>query len=173
LTITIHSSEESKYLPIPLNTLAGQDLAELEAKAAAAAEAMRKEQEALMIPGKDADVNAEGINKAEEAKDGKTEEKETDKPSSNDDKPEHRPAGTPSADLKGSSADVTKKDDDGKGKEGEDGKNGDKDSLTILDSEDVVFLGLRVYTNREAPAVVNGQLRHEMATSFAGLAIDE
>jgi hypothetical protein len=34
-----------------------------------------------------------------------------------------------------------------------------------------VYLGLRVYTNRDAPAVLGGQLRHEMATSFAGLAL--
>ena len=41
------------------------------------------------------------------------------------------------------------------------------------DFRDVVFLGLRVYTSREAPAVVNGQLRHEMATMFTGITIDD
>ncbi|KAJ7065517.1 cysteine proteinase [Mycena amicta] len=34
-----------------------------------------------------------------------------------------------------------------------------------------IFLGLRVYTKREAPATLGGQLRHEMGTSFAGLAL--
>ncbi|KAJ7613033.1 hypothetical protein FB45DRAFT_993113 [Roridomyces roridus] len=34
-----------------------------------------------------------------------------------------------------------------------------------------IFLGLRVYTNRDAPAVLVGQLRHEMGTSFAGLSL--
>ncbi|KAF7345588.1 Calpain catalytic domain-containing protein [Mycena venus] len=35
---------------------------------------------------------------------------------------------------------------------------------------DTVVLGLRVYTSKDAPAVVGGQLRHEMKTSLAALA---
>lgn len=35
---------------------------------------------------------------------------------------------------------------------------------------DTVVLGLRVYTNKDAPAVVGGQLRHELKASLAALA---
>ena len=34
---------------------------------------------------------------------------------------------------------------------------------------DSIFLGLRVYTKKEAPASVGGQLRHEMAISLDGI----
>jgi hypothetical protein len=37
-------------------------------------------------------------------------------------------------------------------------------------TNDTVVLGLRVYTSRDAPAVVGGQLRHEMKTSLEALA---
>ncbi|KAJ7748697.1 hypothetical protein B0H16DRAFT_1319778 [Mycena metata] len=37
-------------------------------------------------------------------------------------------------------------------------------------SNDTVVLGLRVYTHKDAPAVVGGQLRHEMKASLAALA---
>ncbi|KAJ7173341.1 hypothetical protein C8R46DRAFT_946051 [Mycena filopes] len=37
-------------------------------------------------------------------------------------------------------------------------------------SNDTVVVGLRVYTHRDAPAVIGGQLRHEMKASLAALA---
>jgi hypothetical protein len=79
-------------------------------------------------------------------------------------------------------ADDSDSEDDKSSSSSDEGNSGDKeidqhkdksDSLVDGDSQSVTFLGLRVYTNTGAPAVVNGQLRHEMATSFAGLAIDD
>lgn len=37
--------------------------------------------------------------------------------------------------------------------------------LKDLSEDDSVFMGLRVYTNKDAPAVIGGQLRHEIEMS--------
>jgi hypothetical protein len=163
---------------------------------------MQKEQEALKVSGKDSDVNVEGkktkkkkTKKAKKAED-KIEQKKIEA-SSSDDKPEIQPDSEDSATIDdvAKSKDDAQDDqiDDTKSKSGESDKANDgssssgsssdysakdndnkdmADSSINGDTENIIFLGLRVYTHREAPAVVNGQLRHEMATSFAGLAID-
>ncbi|KAJ7155798.1 hypothetical protein C8R46DRAFT_1295836, partial [Mycena filopes] len=46
-----------------------------------------------------------------------------------------------------------------------------KTGLTDPADKGSIFLGLRVYTKRDAAAVIGGQLRHEMHTSFAGLSL--
>ena len=63
----------------------------------------------------------------------------------------------------------------GKGNDTDNDNDGDNDNdkSGSIDPQNVIFLGLRVYTNRGAAAVVDGQLRHEMATSFDGLAIHD
>jgi hypothetical protein len=40
----------------------------------------------------------------------------------------------------------------------------------LFDDDDTVYLGLHVYTNRDAPSKVDGQLRHEMGVLFHGMA---
>jgi hypothetical protein len=170
-----------KYLPIPLATLAGQDLSELEAKAAAATEALKKEQEILGTGGKTSDAIQEGEKKKKKKKAKKKTKKEKAEEKTEGAKPEDiaktlntqkynntKSEGDDSDNDELDSSDKDEDKDEGEG-EGEDKDNEESD----LDLQNVVVLGLRVYTNREAPAVVNGQLRHEMATSFAGLAIDD
>jgi hypothetical protein len=236
-------SEESKYLPIPLSELAGQDLSELEAKAAAAAEAMKKEQEALNMPEKDPDGAEEDSKKMKRKKrkasrrkarkkalkdaEDKMDEQQISPTSSSVDQSTIKPKGVSVSygtqgvpqhdedeeyrDMEGSamadygsprsalwsrdhgSSDLEKdidvdndnmgmednenenenENDDGEKDDKEKEKNSTSQSEIDGDWQNVIYLGLRVYTNREAPAVVNGQLRHEMATSFAGLAIDD
>ncbi|KAG5643371.1 hypothetical protein DXG03_001019 [Asterophora parasitica] len=134
---------EAKYLSISLDTLAGQDLAELEAKVAASTKALKSE----TVPEGTPKVAVEGPPTAEgmaEAVDDEDEDEKDithngDTPKTSDDSSEHN-------------AD----------------KEGDSDEE---DDVDVVFLGLRVYTHRQSPAKVEGQLRHEIITSFSGLAI--
>lgn len=194
-------NKEAKHLPIPLDALAGQDLAELGAKAAVASEALKKAQQALKLSGK----NSEGRKtkkKSEKKIKEKVEPKSKDEASSTDDKQEVKFEHSTKIDkvkksnddkqlenggadegTNDESSDSDKADDKSSSSSSDDsdssdkGENGDKDDdlkddlSTDEDPQNVVFLGLRVYTNRSAPAVVDGQLRHEMATSFAGLAI--
>jgi hypothetical protein len=182
-----------KYLPIPLATLAGQDLSELEAKAAAATEALKKEQETLNPGGETSDAIQEGEKKKKKKKKAK---KKTKKEKAEDKTEEVKPEDIAMTlniekyntkiegdDSDNDELDSSYKDEDedegesegkgeGKGK-GKDDEKDNEESDMDADLQNIVVLGLRVYTNREAPAVVNGQLRHEMATSFAGLAIDD
>ena len=193
----MHPSEETKYLPIPLSTLAGQDLAQLEAKAAAA-EALKKEQEVLQATKNDQDTAGDGETETEKIRettvDAEAKLEDIAKPA-NDEKPtvdtadvqleigrhdETKPAvgdadisddGSGSEDDSDSSDENYEENHEDKGKE----KSGNRVSGSIVGdvNENVVVLGLRVYTSREAPAEVNGQLKHEMATSFAGFMIDD
>jgi hypothetical protein len=145
----------------------------LEVKAAAAAEVLQKERESLT--GKSGDVPTE---EATKTIDGSTEG--ADKPTG--------VSATVAADTDVAKPfAVVKIEDNSKGDaDGDEDSEGKGDGSPQNDApnpnnpprtsdaseDDIVFLGLRVYTNKASPAVVGGQLRHEMATSFAGLAID-
>lgn len=158
ISLTSCSSEAASHLAIPLTTLAGQDIEHLEAKAIAAAAALKKEEEVLQGHPQDPDsatlVNA---NIATEAKDEKN------------DVSDHSKDATPGKDVAGDGGDDSDNDNDSDtgAKKTDDNKPFDEPDP----SESEVFIGLRVYTNKTS-AVVGGQLRHEMAISFAGLAID-
>ncbi|KAJ7113932.1 hypothetical protein C8R44DRAFT_795970 [Mycena epipterygia] len=162
---------QTASLPIPLNILAGQTLAQLEEKAAAAA----------------------AVLKAATAKDEKpsttttttktTTTVETVVVTTGTQPPQPvvptPPAPPPPVEVK------PKTDDEDVVVDGAPKPDGEeitavinaptnepvKKNLTDPADRGSVFLGLRVYTNRDAPAVVSGQLRHEMNTSFAGLAL--
>lgn len=65
---------------------------------------------------------------------------------------------------------------DDKGKEGDDKKattESPDDALDTKDDDDSIYLGLRVYTNKAAPAVLAGQLRNpeKDLNSLVGLAL--
>ena len=208
-------SELAANIPIPLSTLAGQDLSELEEKAKAAADAMKKEVEGDTSVV-DADTKSEPEGEEKITEDQATEEKHEDnytgeteeKPKEEDSKKrEHADSHTGEPEEKSEWEDCEEtalpgdaepiKDeldglDEGHSNDGDDGgidpleegntkdfkpstggDGGDKDKDG--DGDDVhvrlICLGLRVYTKTDAPAVVGGQLRHEMGLSFDGLAI--
>ncbi|GLB43244.1 putative peptidase C2 family protein [Lyophyllum shimeji] len=179
-------SDEAHNLPIPLDVLAGQDLSVLEAKAAAAAEKLKKEQEALKRPSEMEQMTATDTPPTELATAPATADAEGGGPTFNEEATLH-PKGCagegPPAD-EGRGDDASDSDSNG----GDDSGEHDKEEGSIKADagsddgpphpysdpaeDDVIFLGLRVYTKKESPATVGGQLRHEMATSFAGLAIE-
>ncbi|KAJ7648340.1 cysteine proteinase [Mycena polygramma] len=153
-------------LPIPLSVLAGQTLTQLEEKAAAVAAALQgttgKEEKPIATTTKTTRTTTT-VETVVVTAGGE---------------PQIVPAPTPQeVDVK------PKKDDDGEGLDGDDNLESTSDSSSSTSDEGTkkgltdpadrgsIFLGLRVYTNREAPAVIGGQLRHEMKTSFAGLAL--
>ncbi|RDB16001.1 Calpain-9 [Hypsizygus marmoreus] len=162
----------AEYLPIPLEVLAGQDLSELETKAAAATKVLSPDQ---TVTKASSPAQANEKEKGEEHSDSGS--------SANDDGKEHV--------VKTPSPSKDNREEDGWESEsnaGGDGKvkNDEKDPANISkgwpvdvltyeddddEEEEVIFLGLRVYSKKNAPAVVGGQLRHGAATSFAGLAL--
>ncbi|KAF9461074.1 hypothetical protein BDZ94DRAFT_1221970 [Collybia nuda] len=168
-------SEAANILPTSLSVLAGQDLSELEAKAAAAAEALKAEQEAL--PGKQTDVPTEGAPKSNDNIVIVVSDSEA-VPGSVENLEDHSKSGTDEDDDQNTTTDGDKNKDD------EDNESSIEEDKSVQQSssseppeygpveDNVIYLGLRVYTHKSSPAVVGGQLRHEMATSFAGLAID-
>ena len=217
--LTSYISELASNIPIPLSTLAGQDLSELEEKAKAAADALKKEAED--IKGDTSVVNAD-TKSAPEGDEKIAEDKATE--AEHEDNHAGEPEGKSEADSKkgkaalpgyvgqrkgkmyavpGGHSDDDDDDDDGDDDDGggsddddesvdssEDGNGGDlkpptsdnggdkKDRGGDRDREEqegdlvrLICLGLRVYTKKDAPAVVGGQLRHEMGLSFDGLAI--
>lgn len=165
MNLTLAPSSEATRLPIPLATLAGQDLSELEAKATAAAEAMRQDKESVQGPQQDTKSTI-GVAVTTD---------EISVPEGGD--VEHG--------VDSSKGNVEEDDVEGDNDSNESDETDDGSSYTSTTSEegppresdpdedDVVFMGLRVYTNKASPAVVGGQLRHEMAISFAGLAIND
>ncbi|KAJ6472034.1 cysteine proteinase [Mycena sanguinolenta] len=135
-------------LPLPLNVLAGQTLAELEDKAAAAAAAL----------------------KATRGKEEKSVTTTTTKKTTTVETTVVTTGGDESAEPV---ADTPKKPDNIQNTPHPDTSSMEPIKTGLKDPSDrgSVFLGLRVYTNRDAPAVICGQLRHEMVTSFAGLVL--
>ena len=200
--LTSYPSQIAANIPIPLSTLAGQDLSELEEKAKAAADAMKKKAEDLKgdTPVVNADTKSESEDEEEQVTEAKHEDNPTDAPKSEeDDSKEKEKSALPddAGQKKGKAYGVDEGhsdgDDDDEGvdpleegnKDPEDfkpstgGDGGDKrDGYGDGDRDEpdddlvnLVCLGLRVYTKTDAPAVVGGQLRHEMGLSFDGLAI--
>ncbi|KAJ6580633.1 hypothetical protein B0H19DRAFT_1111981 [Mycena capillaripes] len=161
---------QTNSLPIPLNVLAGQNLTQLEEKAAAAAAALKaatgKEekpvttttttttktkttvQTVVVTTGGEPQVIVPPP--APEVADEKPKKESDDEVADNVLNPDGEES---TSDGSSSTDEPTKK------------------GLTDPADRGSVFLGLRVYTNRDAPAVIGGQLRHEMNTSFAGLAL--
>lgn len=164
-----NSSEAVNILPTALNILAGQDLSELEAKAAAAAKALKQEQQALT--GKSADGLVEEAAELDDTAVVHTSDPETSVVDFEDNS-----KGDEDGDEEQGGTDEDDGDDDGHEDSDDEGANEQHPLPNGAGAggmeENVVYLGLRVYTNKSSPAVVGGQLRHEMATSFAGLAID-
>lgn len=169
-------STQTDSLPIPLNILAGQTLTQLEEKAAAAAAALKA------VTGKD-EKDKPATTTTTTTKTTTTVETVvvttgTEPPPPAPVVPTPTPpAPTPAA------ADVKRDDDvavadpanpDTAGTSSDPAASPEEPSQTgLTDPADrgSIFLGLRVYTHRDAPAVLAGQLRHEMNTSFAGLAL--
>lgn len=171
---------EADYLPIPIDTLAGWDLSEIEAKAVVAAEALRKEKEILeqkQAPQGAIATSAEAgeeTDKTEKHGTATSEESESgvlvdvnsnsaDKDSAGDSSERESEDGSDESDDGGGG-------DESSEKPAESGQ--DDESLYESDFEgtNVVYLGLRVYTNKESPAKIGGQLRHETGTNYHGLA---
>ncbi|RDB15999.1 Calpain-9 [Hypsizygus marmoreus] len=175
------TSEEAEYLPIPITTLAGQDLSELEAKAEAAAEVLKKEEEALKKPETESKEAKKGKAGKKASKNNKktvevTVVMEDDAEASSDDA--EGEGGWVDEGSKEGAAGDSDDSNDSDAEDKEDGEDSDKEEdgpprTSDPAEDDRLFLGLRVYTNKASPAVVGGQLRHEMATSFAGLAITD
>ncbi|KAJ7880174.1 cysteine proteinase [Mycena leptocephala] len=153
------SNTQTDSIPIPLNVLAGQNLTQLEEKAAAAAAALKA------VTGKEEKPVTTTTTTTKT-----TTTVETVVVSTGDTTETVVPAPTPNAvdDAK------PEKDDDDVGLNPDSPDNAAvpaKKGMTDPVERGSIFLGLRVYTNRDAHAVIGGQLRHEMNTSFAGLAL--
>lgn len=161
ISLTFLLSATAKFLPIPLTKLAGQDIEQLEAKALAAAQNLEKEAE--VIQGHPQGTDPPTLVKPDIV-----------------------------AEIKHDSNDIIDhpKDINGKCAEVDDGDNNDGNPVAAttddkatepssgVDSNEnelnePVFIGLRVYTNKTSPAVIGGQLRHELAISFAGLTTND
>ncbi|KAJ7127313.1 hypothetical protein C8R43DRAFT_700552 [Mycena crocata] len=149
---------QTDYLPIALNVLAGQSLTQLEEKAAAAAAAVKA------VTGKD--DKQPGTTKTT------TTTTTVETVVVNDGKePAPPPPATPATSA--TTAQVEPKSDGvmDPAQEVVAAAEPVKKGLTDPVDRGSIFLGLRVYTNKDAPAVIAGQLRHEMKTSFSGLAL--
>ncbi|KAJ7327525.1 hypothetical protein DFH08DRAFT_884716 [Mycena albidolilacea] len=167
------AENQTDSLPIPLGILAGQTLTQLEEKAAAAAAALKA---------------ATGIDEKPAITTTKTTKTTTTVETVVVTTGGEGPAAVEAVVLpatKGSTVQPKENDDDDDDDDSvsdnslnldplenpSDGSLTQKKGLKDPADRGSVYLGLRVYTNRDAPAVLGGQLRHEMATSFAGLAL--
>ncbi|KAG5736063.1 Calpain-9 [Termitomyces sp. T112] len=157
--------EMADYLPVPLDFFAGHDLSELETKVAQ----LNLSREKTQL------LTAEGANTQQETKTFAS-EGATKPPTDATSAPTEKKAVDEVGDDDGrDSQDGTDGEgiDEGEGEiEGENGQRNDEqnaeeaknnDSEDVInftdEDEDIVYLGLRVYTNRAAPAKVGGQLR--------------
>ncbi|KAF9262037.1 cysteine proteinase [Marasmius fiardii PR-910] len=171
-----HADVETKNLAIPLNILAGQDLSELEQKAHEIAKAKKEEEEKSGEEGRKTDQQ-EG--EGEDAK-IKNEAPATSVPLPDD--------GTVTTRTERVITTVTKKGVNGEVVEtkttvvesvGYGPEAGSSDTsksedppkevtpFSTAEEDDSIFLGLKVYTKKEAPVEISGQLRHEMEVSAA------
>ena len=149
-------------MPIALDVLAGQDISELEAKAAASAEENKKHDKALMVAGKDS-----GTDKGRQGTE--REAQNSEKSTSTEVEPDVGDAAkieSPADNIEGSGGATSNPDQTDE----QDESDAEDESYMSVSEQNMVYLGLRVYTENIA-ADVCGQLRHEMATSFEGLAI--
>ncbi|KAJ3914411.1 hypothetical protein F5877DRAFT_50565 [Lentinula edodes] len=180
----IACSSEKSLLPLPLSVLAGQDLSELEKKALAIAETKKKEE------AEKAKQAEEAKQKAEAEADGSTTTTTTtivqkiitvtkklvngeEVSETKEDIVSDKDALTNTEGLNGvvapgveavitvpSVPPVTVTVDSAT-------QPDPKRDQVDVSEENSIFLGFRVYTNKEAPVVIEGQLRHEMEVSAA------
>ncbi|KAK0203050.1 hypothetical protein DFS33DRAFT_1489094 [Desarmillaria ectypa] len=186
--MNVDNSSQARNLPIPLDILAGKDLAELEQKALA----IKKAEEEKAAAKKNVAKEKKTVEEEAEKKTENSPKESTDKEDTKD-----------SADLeKEKTAEQIREDkEDGKGDEraDEDGHmeaiftdnnkkvdidktdvvsqysddDSDDDKAEIardvkhMSEDDSIFLGLRVYTSKDAPAEICGQLRRGMELSAA------
>ncbi|KAJ7230260.1 hypothetical protein GGX14DRAFT_410281 [Mycena pura] len=159
------SKSETANLPVPLSVLAGQTLTQLEEKAAAAAAAL-KATTGNTGPATTTTTTKTTTTVVETTvvTSGGGSEPAVVTPTTAADTPAPKPDTEPKTDSDGDSDanDSTPPDS---------GPDATKKGFTDPSDRGSIFLGLRVYTNRDAPAVLGGQLRHELNTSFAGLAL--
>jgi len=152
----IYNRERPESIPVPLNELGGRDLGELEEKAKEAIENMKKIAAELHAPEETAktEEKKEEEEEEEEEEEDEEDEEETKEETKEEEKKEEE-----------------KKDDDTAKAEDENGEAPAPAPVSgIFDSDDTIYLGLHVYTNKDAPSEVHGQLRHEMGVVFHGLA---
>ncbi|KAF5372175.1 hypothetical protein D9758_005084 [Tetrapyrgos nigripes] len=210
------AESEKQHLHVPIDILAGQDLAQLETKALAIAKAKKKEEEEAAK--KKADAEAEKAKKKAEAEAEKAKKKaEEEAKKAAEEVAKHTPEGekstttivnedgsttvTTTTVVKKMVSVTTKKTEDGEEVETKEQETtmaasastsaapklptGDDDDAKsdasddsddtpepdplrdVMDAseEDSIFLGLKVYTKKEVPVTITGQLRHEMEVS--------
>ncbi|KAJ8094825.1 hypothetical protein PM082_010037 [Marasmius tenuissimus] len=151
---------EDINLPMPLDILAGQDLSELENKAL---ELARAQYQAGEIATKAKKAEEETRRKAitttltERGTETSTEETGTE-PGETTDTMEP----VVDAEFSVNVIPATLK----SGSEVEEEEEDAYPRVVAVSEENSIFLGLRVYTNKEAPVVINGQLRHEMEVGW-------
>ncbi|CAK5273732.1 unnamed protein product [Mycena citricolor] len=166
-------------LPIPLEVLAGQDLTQLEVKAAEAEAALRTHEQGPVREKKSFSLSnttgfpPTGLYKREmtmkaapataEAEDDDGDENWADDEEVDADPTLDAPLSLADEDLG-----VDQEEDTGPGADAEEhgGARREDEGLSEY-SNDTVVLGLKVYTKKNAPATVQGQLRHEMDVSYA------
>ncbi len=182
--MVIGNSSQAQNLPIPLDILAGQDLSELEQKALAIRKAeeekaaterkVAEEKKAGEEGNKTEDSPKESTNK-EDMKDGVSPETEkiAKKAPGDKDEGEKNKTGEDPV-IEAILTDNDKKDDvdrtDTVSQHSDDSDSDDDKAKIARDikqtsEDDSIFLGLRVYTSKNAPAEICGQLRHEMELS--------
>ncbi|KAK0437266.1 uncharacterized protein EV420DRAFT_1588780 [Desarmillaria tabescens] len=181
--MNIGTSSQAQNLPIPLDILAGQDLKEEKAAAEMkVAEEKMAEEEARRKIG----ILPKEITDKKDTSDSASLEEEKTAEKIHEDKDEHE--GEKKANENGvveaaeafptdnkQRADIDRTDavsqrsDDDDDSVDENTKIAARDIQHMSDT-DSIFLGLRVYTSKDAPAEICGQLRHEMELS-ASLAL--
>ncbi|KAK1220217.1 hypothetical protein PQX77_017038 [Marasmius sp. AFHP31] len=190
-----HADTEAMNLPMPLDILAGQDLSELEKKALDIAKAKKKEaEEATKAKEAEEEAKRKIEEEAEEAK--RQKEADEAKRKEETTTTVHHEDGsvtTTTTVTEKIVTTVTKTAANGEiletkeevvanggvgveaveppkspveSDEEEDNDDPKRDVVPVSE-DDSIFLGLRVYTNKEAPVVISGQLRHEMEVSAA------
>ncbi|KAK0455587.1 uncharacterized protein EV420DRAFT_1765264 [Desarmillaria tabescens] len=171
--IYFNTSSQAQNLPIPLDILAGQDLFDLERKALAVrkAEGEKNAAEEKKIVEEEAGRKTENTTDREAVKNiaGQENEKMAEKTCEDKDegRGERKKAGEDGV-VKVIQADNDKKADVDK----TDAVSDDDDDETVdiqdmMSETNSIFLGLRVYTSKDAPVEICGQLRHEMELSAA------
>ncbi|SJL03409.1 uncharacterized protein ARMOST_06763 [Armillaria ostoyae] len=194
IAMNFDASSQAQNLPIPLDILAGQDLSELEQKALAIRKAEEEEKAVKERNVAEEKKAVEEGNKTEDSPKKNTEDPpkentnkedvkdsvglETEKivekaPGDKDEgKGEKKKAGEDPV-VEAILTDNDKKDDvdktDTVSQHSDDDSDDDKAKIARdikqTSDDDSIFLGLRVYTSKDAPAEICGQLRHEMELS--------
>ncbi|KAK0457825.1 uncharacterized protein EV420DRAFT_1687674 [Desarmillaria tabescens] len=179
IAMNFNANLQAQNLPIPLDILAGQDLSELEQKAlatkkaeeekAAAEKKAIEERKVEEEAGKKTEISPKESTDKEDTKDTACLDKEKTADEDKGERKEEKKADEDSV-LKANPTDNDKKVDKDKT---DDDSDEDKAKTKIAkdikraSGDDSIFLGLRVYTSKDAPAEICGQLRHEMELSAA------